>query len=836
MTAWAILTMRQLDATISLNGPATFTALNTSYPGLNGLETFWGALGGDDVDLTSDTAIDLSLRTTKNSKDTFGFTVTNTDSDGDGVIDCSDVCVDNAWATENGAPETYNDVCIKTSDANVCGETATNDGVIVCDGSCNAEEPATPKAVDTDGDGTADCIDSCAEDPAKTEPGICGCGVADSDQDEDGVLDCNDNCVDVANADQADIDDNGVGNLCESAPACGTVSVDVVGEGNINIASFPRTHTYSNWRKLIITDIWWGSYKVEYDVTYANFGQFKRIEWTITVNNWGTLTLDTSYPLPAGLETFWGALGGDSAGLGSSTVINFNLRTLKASKDTFGYTLDLDADDDGVADCTDVCVNNAYETDNWAPETYNDVCTNTSVANTCGDVWSAEWVIACDATCFSEEPIMPVALDSDSDGVADCDDNCDMNANPDQADADEDDIGDVCDIAECEPTTEVCDGMDNNCNEQVDEGLMCDPEICTETSEPSVVTVKAFDHSSNGWTPLSTVTVAIGDILNINAVWTWSAWESDDPFDRESNADWLDAYDLYGAFKYGSLVGRINGGDWFFVWTNFSTTVTQAWTLELAYRDENNSDNSGEVTVTITREYEVECYVPACGNGYLDEGEDARCDGEMMYGKISESGGYCNESCQRVDYEDESYCGDGNIDKWEDCDDGNENNSDSCSNECTIITSGGWWQASSIGWSTPAGPQTLLETGPEGNVPTEATPETVIAACEEDTYILERLKKLSKLSMEIIEVIPSKYARTIWTQAMKLTSHLASILRKTTDKEARNEHIRALVCKIEMLKEARGLRHKNIGAQANGNEVDYLLQYLQDIAILQFVK
>lgn len=53
-------------------------------------------------------------------------------------------------------------------------------------------------------------------------------------------------------------------------------------------------------------------------------------------------------------------------------------------------------------------------------------------------------------------------------------------------------------------------------------------------------------------------------------------------------------------------------------------------------------------------------------------------------------------------------------------------------------------------------PETLLETGPQ-----EATAETVILACEEDTYILERLKKLSALDMVIVKVIPSKYARKL---------------------------------------------------------------------------
>ena len=49
--------------------------------------------------------------------------------------------------------------------------------------------------VDSDGDGTPDEIDGCPRDPRKTEPGICGCGVADADSDGDEVLDCYDDCL-----------------------------------------------------------------------------------------------------------------------------------------------------------------------------------------------------------------------------------------------------------------------------------------------------------------------------------------------------------------------------------------------------------------------------------------------------------------------------------------------------------------------------------------------------------------------------------------------------------------------------------------------------------------
>ncbi|MBU4263389.1 MAG: hypothetical protein KKC76_16145 [Proteobacteria bacterium] len=49
---------------------------------------------------------------------------------------------------------------------------------------------------DTDQDGTLDCNDSCPSDALKTEPGICGCGVSDVvDTDLDGTPDCNDSCT-----------------------------------------------------------------------------------------------------------------------------------------------------------------------------------------------------------------------------------------------------------------------------------------------------------------------------------------------------------------------------------------------------------------------------------------------------------------------------------------------------------------------------------------------------------------------------------------------------------------------------------------------------------------
>lgn len=57
-------------------------------------------------------------------------------------------------------------------------------------GLCGCGFPDT----DTDGDASPDCLDKCPADAAKREPGVCGCGKSDQDGDADGTPDCIDTC------------------------------------------------------------------------------------------------------------------------------------------------------------------------------------------------------------------------------------------------------------------------------------------------------------------------------------------------------------------------------------------------------------------------------------------------------------------------------------------------------------------------------------------------------------------------------------------------------------------------------------------------------------------
>ena len=89
-------------------------------------------------------------------------------------------------------------------------------------------------------------------------------------------------------------------------------------------------------------------------------------------------------------------------------------------------------------------------------------------------------------------------LDDDGDGHADSEDNCPLASNPTQTDTDADETGDVCDddddgdgdpdATDCAPldnlifagAVEVCDGLDNDCTNGADDGVLCeDGNVCT---------------------------------------------------------------------------------------------------------------------------------------------------------------------------------------------------------------------------------------------------------------------------------------------------------------------------------------------------------------------
>ncbi|MCY2960271.1 MAG: thrombospondin type 3 repeat-containing protein, partial [Planctomycetota bacterium] len=154
------------------------------------------------------------------------------DSDGDGVTDAVDNCPSVANTNQaNADGDASGDACDTCTDtdgdgfanpgfpASTCPvDGCPNDPLKSAPGACGCGVPET----DSDGDGTPNCVDGCPNDPLKITPGPCGCGVPNTDSDGDGTPNCNDGCP------------NDPLKTTPGACGCGVPNTDSDGDGTPN--------------------------------------------------------------------------------------------------------------------------------------------------------------------------------------------------------------------------------------------------------------------------------------------------------------------------------------------------------------------------------------------------------------------------------------------------------------------------------------------------------------------------------------------------------------------------------------------------------------------------
>ena len=135
-------------------------------------------------------------------------------------------------------------------------------------------------------------------------------------------------------------------------------------------------------------------------------------------------------------------------------------------------------------------------------------------------------------------------------------------------------------------------------------------------------TVKAFDNSSSGGTGLATISLLAGQSFSVSAssddLWSAGALPRYSDADGLTYARFATATDdsgqavgtqiganfgLYSqanlAAAYGTLVGRIDNGDYFVIGSAFSGVAAATGTLNLYFWDSNNGDNFGEISADV---------------------------------------------------------------------------------------------------------------------------------------------------------------------------------------------------------------------------------------------
>jgi WD40 repeat protein len=250
-----------------------------------------------------------------------------------------------------------------------------------------------------DGDGVVGCADRCPFDPDKIKPGICGCGVPDTDSDGDGIPDCFDQCPDTPPG--TPVNESG----CPEIGAC----------------CFPSGVCFDSIERSACKSV---------GAIYQGFNS--QCAWGCTMGS------------------------GDVNGDDRIDLADFELWSSCATGP-------------GVPITNEAC----RELDIVPPPSI-DLRDFAAYSNLMG-------------TCVS-------GLDTDGDGVPDCNDNCPTVFNPDQLDSTGDGIGDACcyEDSHCNDgiscTIGICNTATNLCVHMPDDALCDDGLFCNgiETCHPTL--------------------------------------------------------------------------------------------------------------------------------------------------------------------------------------------------------------------------------------------------------------------------------------------------------------------------------------------------------------